>query len=442
MSELLRVRPDITLAVDKDGVIMSAASAEALAAESLSPWGGLRWSDTVSPEFVGEIEQTIDEARSKKDHSRFTVSQRFPSGRELPIEYTTVSLGPGAGFIAVGKSLQAVSELQSRLSHVQKEREQDYWKLREIETRYRALMDASSEAVALVRVTNLRVVEANVVATRALGLVPGGEFYPDMFERDRRAMLAMLESVRMKGRAPSIALHLSGDDLWSLRASMISSEGGAFYLLQMSRLRGSESPVRDAAALDAADAFAVEVFVQRMPDAFIVVDRQGVARRANYTFLDFVQTGVENAVVGQNARRWLSRPGADIATILELVRRHGSVRAFRTTLEGELGAATEVEISAVADQIGNPQFFGLFLRDVTLRAVEREREPQAIGPPDSTDDGPLEDSVRSSIEAIERRRILDALAQTGGNRTLAAKTLRLSRQSLHAKLKKYRLGRF
>ena len=125
----------------------------------------------------------------------------------------------------------------------------------------------------------------------------------------------------------------------------------------------------------------------------------------------------------------------------ELVRRHGSVRAFRTFLEGELGASTEVEISAVADQIGNPQYFGLFLRDVTLRAAEREREPQAIGPPEAMDDGPLEDSVRSSIEAIERKRIVDALAQTGGNRTLAAKTLRLSRQSLHAKLKKYRLGR-
>ena len=115
------------------------------------------------------------------------------------MEYTTVSLGPGAGFIAVGKSLQAISDLQSRLSHVQKEREQDYWKLREIETRYRALMEASSEAVALVRVTNLRIVEANAVATRALGLVPGGEFYPDMPERDRRAMLAMLELVRDEG---------------------------------------------------------------------------------------------------------------------------------------------------------------------------------------------------------------------------------------------------
>ena len=47
--------------------------------------------------------------------------------------------------------------------------------------------------------------------------------------------------------------------------------------------------------------------------------------------------------------------------------------------------------------------------------------------------------MRSSIEAIERQRIAEALARAGRNRTIAAKSLGLSRQSLHSKLKKYRL---
>ena len=37
----------------------------------------------------------------------FVVSQRLPSGRELQFEYTTVKLRGGAGFIAIGKSVQA-----------------------------------------------------------------------------------------------------------------------------------------------------------------------------------------------------------------------------------------------------------------------------------------------------------------------------------------------
>ena len=40
------------------------------------------------------------------------------------------------------------------------------------------------------RVTNLRVVEANVAATKLLGLVPGGEFFPRLADQDRRNLEA------------------------------------------------------------------------------------------------------------------------------------------------------------------------------------------------------------------------------------------------------------
>lgn len=46
----------------------------------------------------------------------------------------------------------------------------DYRELRDVETRYRQLFEASNEAVILVRADNLRLVEANPAAIRALGL--------------------------------------------------------------------------------------------------------------------------------------------------------------------------------------------------------------------------------------------------------------------------------
>lgn len=51
----------------------------------------------------------------------------------------------------------------------------------------------------------------------------------------------------------------------------------------------------------------------------------------------------------------------------------------------------------------------------------------------------LDQIVKASTEVIERKSIAGALAASGGNRTVAAKRLGLSRQSLHAKLKKYSL---
>src|SRR5271166_1546595 len=312
--------------------------------------------------------------------TRLHSPRTFSSPRKVLLEYTTVNLGKKAGFIAIGRNLQATAELQSRLALVQQEREQDYWKLREIETRYRALLDASSEAVVLVRVTNLRIVEANAAATKLLGMVPGGEFFPDLGERDRKGLDAALESVRMKGRAPGIALHLAAGAPWRLRGSMITSEAGAFYLFQMAPLAGTAEPGRPVDEGRDTDRFSVESFVQRMPDAFVIVDRQGLVKLANPTFLDLVQAGVESAVIGQNVKRWLSRPGAGAPDVMDLVERHGSVRAMKTTLEGELGASTEVEISAVGDHAGRPSFFGLVIRDAMSRAPVRDAAPPGNAP--------------------------------------------------------------
>ena len=64
MIEELRVRPDITLAVDGDGVIRSAVSAERLAGEVLDPWRGLPWKDTLTPELArGQACLTINSPR-------------------------------------------------------------------------------------------------------------------------------------------------------------------------------------------------------------------------------------------------------------------------------------------------------------------------------------------------------------------------------------------
>ena len=65
---------------------------------------------------------------------------------------------------------------------------------------------------------------------------------------------------------------------------------------------------------------------------------------------------------------------------MNLVERHGAVRAMRTTLDGELGAATEVEISAVGDRLGQPNYFGLVIRDVASRSRESEEPFSVTGP--------------------------------------------------------------
>ena len=183
----------------------------------------------------------VDDARASGISAFRQVTQRFPSGLELPMEYTTVLLGGRAGLLAIGKNLQAVAELQSRLIAAQQTMERDYWKLREVETRYRLLFDASNDAVVLLRASNLRILEANPAAMQALDLSPqaresvaGRELIPELDPAERDALQAMLLRVREQGKAPGIIVHLGRKRKpWMVRASLMTAEPGPVFLLQL-----------------------------------------------------------------------------------------------------------------------------------------------------------------------------------------------------------------
>jgi transcriptional regulator PpsR len=189
-----------------------------------------------------------------------------------------------------------------------------------------------------------------------------------------------------------------------------------------------------------AEALPLDDLIQRFPDAVVIVDRDGVIRRANHTFLDMTQVGVESALIGQNLRRWLSQPGVDASVLLNMVQRHGAVRGMACKLEGDLGSVTDVEVSAVGDRAVKARHFGIILKDNTSReppeflSNSTERTGNISLPQAS-----LDEIVRASVEQIERRCIAEALEKNNGNRTQAAKYLRVSRQSLHMKLNKYKL---
>jgi transcriptional regulator PpsR len=429
-------QPDITLVLDMDGVIQDATLSNSILGESAIGLIGRPWIETVGDFGGDKITRMVEDARTSGVSAFREVTQCFPSGLKLPIEYMTVRLGGKAGLIAVGKNLQAVAELQSRLIAAQQAMEQDYWKFREIETRYRLLFDASNEAVLLIKADTLRVVEANPAAIRALGLAPGWEFSPQMAASEHEAFQAMLMRVREKGKAPGIIVHLgTGREAWTIRASLMTGEPGPVFMVQLmpvGSFRLHEDPIDDINLGD---------LVDRLPDGFVVLDQDGLIRRANRAFLDLVQVSTERSILGERLGRWLSRPGADQTVLMANIQRHQVVRLFSTTIHGELGADAEVEISAAGDTQGKPQFVGVLLRDVSrrlpindddnrLRSVLRSITEQ-------TGKASLKKLVGETVSVVEQHYVEAALKLANGNRTAAAELLGVSRQSLYAKLNRY-----
>jgi transcriptional regulator PpsR len=286
--------------------------------------------------------------------------------------------------------------------------------------------------VAVVNVSDLTVIEANHRAVSHFSLSPGAPFLPQLSDRDRRILENLLDKVREQGRAPGVAIQPAPTDgLWSLRASMMNAESGPVFICQLTQMRDAGAPRKGVSAAS---------FIDRLPEGFVVVDKDGYVRAANGAFLELVQIGSEAAATQRKLTRWLSSPGADANVVIALIRKHGDLRRFQTSIEGELGQSVPVEITAVGDQADEPAYFGLLIRDVSHVSGAR---PPATGDEGFTiadfDNRTLEAIVQMSTEVIERKAILRALELTGGNRTAAARHLGLSRQSLHAKLKKYGL---
>ena len=444
-SSVVRQQADVTLLLDLDGVIREATFSSSISGENAELWVGRRWIETVENLGTSNVKRMLDDARTAGISAFRQVTQRFPSGLELPMEYTTVLLGGRAGLLAIGKNQQAVAELQARLISAQQAMERDYWKLREVETRYRLLFDASYDAVLVLKAANLRIVEANPAALQALDLAPserenpgGHDFLSTLQPQERDAFQALLLRVREQGKAPGMILHLGRDRRsWSVRASLMTSEPGAVFLVQLGPINAATSPTPRS------NSVSVEELIEKAADGFVVIDQEGIIRNVNQAFLDLIEVGSKGSAIDQRLSRWLWRPGADVSVLLSHVNRQRFVRLFSTVIHGELGTDTEIEISAATSDGSSSGYVGLVLRDVSRRlhvSSESDSLRASLGSmTEQVGKTPLRKLVRNTVGVVERYYIKAALELAEGNRTAASEILGLSRQSLYAKLNRYGL---
>ena len=443
MTEFNAPQPDLTLLLDMDGVIREATLSPSMSKENIDGWLGRPWSEVVGG--AGEkIQRMMQDTRRAGISAFRQITQKFPSGLELPMEFTTVLLGGRAGMLAIGKNLQAVAELQARLISAQQTIERDYWKLREIETRYRLVIEDSNDAVLLAKVADLRIIEANRTAASALagstrrkeGLV-GRDFLQEIAAKDREPVELMLRRVRDQGKAPGIVVHIGVEAVpWTLRGSLMTQESAPAFLLQM-------TPIGRSIGRTAPEHEDLEGLLDRLPDAVTIIDEDGLIKRANRAFAELVEIGSTGAVIGENLGRWLSRPGADLAVLIANIQRHGMVRLLSTTVQGELGTETEIEISASGYRQDSDNRIALVMRNVARRlspSPESDSLRTALASMNETvGKTPLRKLVKSTVEVVEQHYVRAALQLADGNRTTAAEILGLSRQSLYAKLDRYNL---
>ncbi len=444
-SDLLRTVADISLVLDAQGTIVDCAIGNAALSRDLGPdLRGRPWADTVATDSRHWVENLLAEAGTGQATEWRQVSQVGQSGQEIPVQYRAVRFGKKNQVLAIGREFQGVASLQQQLVDAQQALERDYWRFRQMETRYRLLFQSVSEAVLIVDAGLRRVLEANPAAALLLGQTANrivGRPFPEHFDPESTSAIeTLLAGVQASGKVDSVSVRLhEGAGEMVISASLLRQDDSTLFVVRICPLPADPT----AAALPDTEVKLLKA-VAAAPDSILITDGEGRILAANRAFLNQVELANEHLLRGQALDRWLGRAGIDLNVLLSTLRQHGTLRLFKTTLRGQYGTTADVEISGAAVEHGTQPCFAFFIRDVGRRL---SADGSGGGLPvwvaqftDRVGSAPLKDLVRESTDLIERLCIEAALKLTGGNRASAAELLGLSRQSLYVKLARYGIG--
>ena len=444
-ASLIAAAADVALVVDGKGVIRDVSvGSDEVAPEGYRKWVGRSWAETVTIESRPKVAELLSDAAKKRARRWRHLNHPSSRGADVPVLYSAVPVGSEGSVIAIGRDMRSVAALQQRLVDAQQSMERDYLRLRHLETRYRLLFQMGSEAVLIVDAVTQRVLEANPAATRLIGesgkKLIGRTFGECFTVRSRPAVNAMLGRVPAAGRNEEVEAKLAGGQHeLTVSASLFKQDSTALFLV---RLMLPHSP---AAAESNAERSMLLKALESVPDGFVVTDMDGRILTANAAFIEMTQLTAAEQLRGQSLDRWLGRSGVDLSVLIANLRQQGSVRLFATNVRGQYGATAQVEISATYVPDEDRPCLGFTIRDVGRRlshGPEATRElPHSVG--DLTKlvgRVPLKDIVGETTDLIEKMCIEAALELTRDNRASAAEMLKLSRQSLYVKLRRYGVG--
>ena len=469
-SRLLGASSDIALVLDTDGKILDVvAQTKELAHEVVRKWRGRLWAQTVTPESREKVEALLEEARQAAEAARWRqVTHPVPEGEGIPVLYSAIRVsdeGPGGGrIIAFGRDLRAMVALQRGLVEAQQAMEQDYWRFREAETRYRHLFETANDALLIVDGAALKILEANPAArTLCAGSrskLVGSQLATLIDPTHGERLQNLLAAARSVGRHEPLRTRLAGEaQEVVLSASVFRQEQSAFLMVRLAPVSsdsggpGMPGKSRSAAAAhgstsDGGWEAILRAFVNSAPDGLVFCEPTGKIIAANPAFLALAQLGTEEQARSQPLDRWVGRTGVELGVLIGNLRQRGSIGLFTTTLRGEYGAQTDVEISGAALSLGDSTLLAFAVRNVARRLGTTGGEPAAGVPmPRSVSEltelvgrTPLKEIVSETTDLIEQLCIETALQMTQDNRASAATLLGLSRQSLYVKLRRFGLG--
>ena len=444
LSEIISTAADISLLIAGDGSVASVlVNPHHRTFGQLSHWLGRHVVEILTPESAVKLKRRMDRMASADATSKAVELNHVDDVTfEFPVRYALHRVDADGSILMLGRDLRPIAEMQQQLIKAQLALERDYEAQREIDTRYRVLMETTRDAIVVISMTTGRIVDLNLAASAMLGGsrqdMVGAAIAQEFEGRRRGEFLESMASLAIADSSAPLELQARRSHKRLLVIPTVFRAAGERLLMCRLELADVGDAQRDELTDNLFGLF------HEGADGVVFADTDGVIRAANEAFLNLTDAANLAAVKGRSFGDFLARGAVDLRVLTDNAKRVGQMRMYGTKVNTAYDGQTSVEISATYLNDRPQPFFVFVVRD-TSRAETLRRPGLNV----SEDGGrsimelvgssTLKDIVAETTEVVEKMCIETAVELTRNNRVAAAEMLGLSRQSLYVKLRKYGL---
>jgi transcriptional regulator PpsR len=443
LTEILATAGDICLLVNPALRILSVVvNPTHRAFGQLTDWEGMPLPEVLTDESRRKLETRLADLAAGNGSVIAELNHGTLQTWDFPVRYAIHRIGPDGSLLLLGRDLRPLAEVQQQLVAAQLALERDYEAQRELDTRYRVLMEMTRDPVMLVSMSSGRITDLNPAAALLLGgtraELVGTAVAQEFDGRRRGEFIEALAGVAAADSAAPLEVTARRSQRRVLVAPRLFRAAGERILLCLidpaDRKAGAGDELSDN----------LQRLYHEGADGIVFADGEGVIRAANEAFLNMTDASGIAAVRGRSIADFLVRGQVDLRVLLDNVRRTGQLRLYATRLTTNFSGQIAVELSASwLNDRPNPVLV-MVVRDASRAEALRRA---GGGMPDEgarsvmelVGSSTLKDIVAETTDVIEKMCIETALELTRNNRVAAADMLGLSRQSLYVKLRKYGL---
>ena len=443
LTEILAMAADITILVAPNRRIVSVlVNPSHRTLGQLTDWEGLQLEDILLDDSRNKLDQRLAELAGGRSVVTLEANHVSQEAWEFPIRYSLHRVGPDGSFLMLGRDLRPLAEVQQQLVAAQLALERDYEAQRELDTRYRVLMEMTRDPVMLVSMSSGRIADLNPAAALLLGgtraELVGSAVAQEFDGRRRGEFIEALANVATLESAGPVEVTARRSQRRVTVAPRLFRAAGERILLCLIDPADKVTLASDDLSENLARLYHEGV------DGIVFADGEGVIRAANEAFLNLTDASGIASVRGRSIADYLARGAVDLRVLLDNVKRTGQLRLYATRLTTDFSGQIAVELSATwLNDRPNPVLV-LVVRDASRAETLRRaggglQDDSSRSVMELVGSSTLKDIVAETTDVIEKMCIETALELTRNNRVAAADMLGLSRQSLYVKLRKYGL---